>query len=99
VQPSLSEGFGLSVVEAMSQGIPVVVTPAGSLKEIIKDKETGIISADMWPENIAIAITKLLNNSKLADRLGKNGKEFVVSSFNLKNWVNRTISAYKGSIR
>lgn len=94
VQPSLSEGFGLSVVEAMSQGLPVVVTPAGSLTEIVKDGITGVVSKDLWPENIAIAIEKLLRDKKLAENLGKNAKEFVNNNFSIKKWVDATSEVY-----
>lgn len=97
-QPSLTEGFGLSVVEAMSQGLPVVVTPAGSLTEIVKDGITGIVSKDLWPENIAIAIEKILRDKKLAEKLGKNAKEFVNNNFSIKKWVDTTVDAYKAAI-
>lgn len=99
IQPSLTEGFGLSVVEAMSQGLPVIVTPAGSLKEIVKDRQTGVISKDLWPENIAIAIEKLLKDKKLAEKLGKNAKEFVDNNFSLEKWIDATSEVYTESAK
>jgi glycosyltransferase involved in cell wall biosynthesis len=95
VQSSLTEGFGLSVVEAMSQGLPVVVTPAGSLKEIVKNRKTGIITKDLWPENIAAAIDDLLKDKDLANKISKNAKEFVDNNFSMEKWVNMTTEAYK----
>jgi glycosyltransferase involved in cell wall biosynthesis len=95
IQPSLSEGFGLSVIEAMSQGLPVVVTPAGSLKELVKDGETGIVAKDMWPENIAIALAKILSDKKIAANLSKNAKEFVNNEFSVKKWIDMTTRVYK----
>ena len=41
VQPSISEGFGLALVEAMGCGVPVIATAVGGAPEIIKDGETG----------------------------------------------------------
>lgn len=43
VQPSLYEGWGLAVVEAMSAGAPVLMTNVGVAGELVRDKETGIV--------------------------------------------------------
>ena len=99
VQPSMYEGFGLSVAEAMSQALPVVVTPAGSLKEIVQDGKTGIVSLDFWPDSLADALSKVINNPTLARELGKNAREFVVNNFGIERWVDNTIKAYDDAIK
>ena len=43
VQPSISEGFGLSVIEAMAAKIPVICTDAGGLRESVINNKTGIV--------------------------------------------------------
>lgn len=95
VQSSLSEGFGLSVVEAMSQSLPVVVTPAGSLIEIVDDGRTGIVSKDFSPQSIADSITKLVSNYEFSKQMGENARESVVKNFDIKNWAENTTKVYK----
>jgi glycosyltransferase involved in cell wall biosynthesis len=58
VFPSLYEGFGLPVVEAMSCGTPVIASNVGSLPEIVAD--TGIVVEPLDPTAIAAAVTQLL---------------------------------------
>ena len=58
VQPSISEGFGLALVEAMSVGIPVLATSVGGTPEIITDGENGWLLTDTDPEAIASGIKK-----------------------------------------
>ena len=43
VLPSLSEAFGITILEAMSQKIPVIATNVGGIPEIIEDENTGIL--------------------------------------------------------
>src|SRR5262249_49929759 len=43
VMPSLEEGFGMAVIEAMSQGLPVIATSVGGLPEIVEDSRTGYL--------------------------------------------------------
>jgi len=99
VQSSLFEGFGLAVVEAMSQSLPVVVTPVGSMREIVTDGKTGLISADMWPESLANSIERLVGNKKLAAELGNGASKFVAENFQIKKWVDSTARAYKDAIK
>lgn len=98
-QTSTHEGFGLLAVEAMSQALPVVVTPVGSLKEIVKDNETGLIAADLWPESIADVLDKLISDSKLAKKLGEKSKKFVVENFSVEKWVKATVKTYGKAIK
>lgn len=94
-QSSLSEGFGLSVIEAMSQNLPVVVTPAGSLVEIVDNGRTGIVSADFSPQLMAISIAKLVSNYEYSKQMGENAREYVVKNFDIKNWVKNTTKVYE----
>lgn len=99
VQPSISEGFGLTAVQAMSQQLPIVVTPVGSLKEIVKDGKTGLISSDLWPESLARSISQIIDNNKLAVRLGKNARNYVTENFSTETWIENISKAYKRASR
>jgi glycosyltransferase involved in cell wall biosynthesis len=63
--PSRSEGFGLVVIEAMQDGIPVVATEVGGLTEIIRDGENGLLVPPGDPAALAAALGKVLGDAGL----------------------------------
>ena len=73
VMPSLYEGFGLPVLEAMSYGVPCVVSDNSSLREIA-NKSTLFVDA-CSSTDIAKRISNLLNNKELRKELSKKGIE------------------------
>lgn len=99
VQSSRCEGFGLAVIEAMSQNLPVVVTPAGSLSEIVDDGKTGLVTADFQPESIANAIAQLVENYEFSKKMGENAQHFVMQNFDIKRWIEKTQKAYEEVIK
>lgn len=99
VQTSRSEGFGLSVVEAMSQSLPVVVTPAGSLEEIITPGKTGFVSKGFSPEAIAEALSAAVDNYELSKKIGEQAKQYVTERFDIMSWVKDTEKIYEETCR
>jgi len=95
VQPSKSEGFGLSVIEAMSHCLPVVVTPAGSLIEIVSNSKTGLVVSDFTPELLSKSIAKMVSNYELSKQMGENAQRFVEQNFDIEKWVRKTEKVYK----
>jgi len=73
VFPSLYEGFGLPVLEAMARGVPVATTDRGSLPEVAGD--AALLFDPMNPSAIAQAIMRLLTDGELAARLREAGRE------------------------
>jgi len=77
-QPSIDEGFGLPVIEAMACGCPVVSSCGGSLKEVVDD--AGVLLQSPWKNQLATAIKKILENKKIQKELSQKGlrrsKEF-----------------------
>ena len=71
VLPSLSEGFGLPVVEAMACGLPVAASNRNSLPEILGD--AGLLFDPLVPAQIAAAIDRLLSDPALRDRCRVRG--------------------------
>lgn len=99
VQPSRSEGFGLALVMAMSQNLPVVVTPTGAMPEIVTDDVTGYISKDMSPESLAVAISKAVENIDKSTKIGIEASKFVCDNFSLNKWIDNTENVYKKVIK
>jgi len=73
VLPSLLEGFGLVLLEAMAAGIPVVATNVHGIKEVIVDGKCGILVPPKNPEAIAKAITRIIENHQLRKELVDEG--------------------------
>jgi glycosyltransferase involved in cell wall biosynthesis len=71
VLPSLYEGFGLPVLEAMACGTPVVAANAASLPEVVGD--AGLLVDPRSPEAIAEAIAQVLEDPALASDLRERG--------------------------
>jgi len=70
--PSLYEGFGLPLLEAMSRGVPAVVGSAGALPELALGAAITVKPDDV--NAIAGALERLLSDEKLRDKLGQEGK-------------------------
>jgi glycosyltransferase involved in cell wall biosynthesis len=66
VQPSFEEGFGITVLEAMTAGVPVVVTDRGALPEVAGGAGE-VVSADD-PDELAAAVERLIDDPALAAR-------------------------------
>jgi glycosyltransferase involved in cell wall biosynthesis len=77
VQPSLYEGWGLAVVEAMAGGAPVVMTDVGCAGEIVRSEETGLVVPVADEKALAYAIDRLLGNREFALNLAANGNAAV----------------------
>lgn len=71
--PSLYEGFGMPVLEAMTCGAPVVTSPSGSLPEIAGD--AALMVDPHNPDEIAEAMLRILSDNLLRERLIKMGME------------------------
>lgn len=88
VLPSLTETTSLSTLEAMSCGLPVVVTRVGYLKRYIKNMTNGIFFEKGNPSDLAEKIEYLLENPDEARRIGETARKTVVKKFNWQDTVN-----------
>jgi glycosyltransferase involved in cell wall biosynthesis len=93
VFPSTYEGFGLVVLEAMSQGLPVIATPVGCAPELVRDGETGMIVPARSSRALADAVTRIMSCAAERARLGANSAA-EVSGMSWKRTAARTLDAY-----
>lgn len=79
------EGFGLVMVEAMSQKIPVIASNLGPVPEIIDNGKTGILVQPKNAEAIAETVIELANNKEKRKILGENGYKKAIGCYDIKN--------------
>ncbi|MCP5004621.1 MAG: glycosyltransferase family 4 protein [Planctomycetes bacterium] len=94
VLPSIREGLGLSILEAMSLGKPVIATNVGGIPEIVSDGITGTLVPPGDPEALYNAMNELLGNIEKQKTLGYNGKKICNESFNSQTMVSRIEELY-----
>jgi glycosyltransferase involved in cell wall biosynthesis len=83
VMPSISEGLGQALLEAMSVGTPVLASNVGGIPELITDGVTGHLVRPSDPGALADAISDLLGNEIERRRLGMAGKQVIAEHFTL----------------
>jgi glycosyltransferase involved in cell wall biosynthesis len=76
VLPSLNEGMGRVLVEAMAAGKPVVASRVGGIPDLVRDGETGHLVPPADEKALADAILKLLKDPDQAKLMGQRGKEW-----------------------
>ncbi|MDB4912959.1 MAG: hypothetical protein JWM95_603 [Gemmatimonadetes bacterium] len=80
---SRSEGFAISLVEAMAAACPVVATRCGGPEYIVDHEETGILVENGSPEAVAEALLRLYEDPRLATRLGNAARASVTERYTL----------------
>lgn len=98
VMSSIKEGLPYILLEAMTAELPIVVTEAGGIPEIIKNHENGLMVSQKNPEMLAKAIQGLIKNKGIANELKKTAKKIVLERFNIKQMIEKTASVYSRQI-
>jgi glycosyltransferase involved in cell wall biosynthesis len=86
--PDDVEGFGTVFLEAGLFGKPVVGTRTGGIPEAVLDEKTGLLVPDGDSHALAEALRRILNDQELCRRMGREGRERVISEFTLAQAVN-----------
>jgi glycosyltransferase involved in cell wall biosynthesis len=73
IMPSVLEGFGIVLLEAMAAGVPVIATNVDGIKEVVVDSESGILIPPKNPDAIAQAVFKIIEQPELTMKLIEEG--------------------------
>ncbi len=92
--PSFVEGLPISLLEAMSLGIPSISTGVYAIPEAVKDGETGILIEAGDSDALAQAVKTLKENETLRKKLGNNGRDWVLANFNEKSVAEIAFQGY-----
>jgi glycosyltransferase involved in cell wall biosynthesis len=93
--PSLRQGLGTIMLDAMGRGIPVIATGVGGVFTAVRDNETGLVVPPSNSARLAERILELLNDPIRARVLGANAREVVKNEFNVERMVQQTADLYR----
>jgi glycosyltransferase involved in cell wall biosynthesis len=92
--PSAMEGFGLTVAEAMSSGLPVVASNRGSIPELVVEGEGGFVCEPSGPEAFVEKLSLVLGDEALGRKLGAANRDRVERLFRWERCVDGTRRVY-----
>ncbi len=95
VLPSLVDGGFTSAIESMACGTPVIGTHLGSLPEVVKDGETGLLVPPGNSDALREKLIQLWERPEQAARLGENGRKLVLEKFTWTHVAERCLEAYR----
>ena len=81
ILPSLKEGFGIVLLEAMYYGLPIVTTKISAMPELIVEGENGLLVPPADPIALAEAISELIEKPDLRKQMGERGRQRVIDSY------------------
>lgn len=91
---AISELLGLSLLEAMASGTPVIASRVGGLPEVVRHGETGLLVPPGDEVALREAINELTHDRAKARRMGEAGRELVAETFTWERCAERCIAAY-----
>ena len=91
--PAIDEPFGLTVPEAGSYGLPVVVARSGAFPEIVEAGVNGLIFEPGSAEDCAQTLQRLIDDPALRRRLGDAGRARVAAEFTIEKMATRFLAA------
>lgn len=96
VLPSLSEGFGIAVVEAMQLGIPCLCSQVGGIPEFIEEGKTGWLFSPKNEDEFCQKLKSIINmDSNLRQRVGIRGEESIGDRFSEKRYIENLENLYQ----
>jgi mannosyltransferase len=94
VAPSRTEGFGLTPLEAMSSGVPVIASSAGSYGETVADGRSGLLFETGNVASLASKLSELMDDELRRAEMGTHGRARVVASFSVDREARALLDLY-----
>ncbi|EQD73146.1 group 1 glycosyl transferase, partial [mine drainage metagenome] len=93
------EGFGLTIVEAMASGRPVIVADVPGVRDVIENRRDGLLAEPLLSTDIAHQCRQLLGDPALREELGRRARESALRKYDLSVVVDRLEEVYQEVIR
>ena len=93
--PSLQQGLGTIMLEAMSLGRPVIASAVGGVYSVVRDNETGLVVPPRDSGALARRILELLDAPVHARAIGTAARQAVSEEFGVERMVERTAALYR----
>ena len=94
VLPSVHEGLGVAVLEAMAAGKPLVATSVGGIPELVEDRVTGLLVPPKNPSALASSISQFISQSGLTQEMGTNAWKRVQRDFTAERMAKKNEEFY-----
>jgi len=98
VFPSLNEGMGRALIEAMAAGLPVVASRVGGIPAIVRHEENGLLVPAGDSRALSEALRRLITDPQGAARLGRHASRSIGKEFGVQAMVDAVESVYEGAL-
>ncbi len=96
--PSIKEGLGVALLEAMAAGLPVVASRAGGVGEVVEDGRSGILTPPGDASAIAAALATLAGDRGRAQRFGAEARARACRRFSMAAMARETVTLYRACL-
>jgi glycosyltransferase involved in cell wall biosynthesis len=93
--PSLGEPFGVSLLEAMACGKPVVATKAGGIPSFVESGRCGYLVPTRDSQALASRIIEILSNRPLAAKMGRHNRDLCINKYDWETVVDKIETVYR----
>ena len=91
---SYSENFGISVLESLAAGTPVIITPGVALSDIVQQQHLGYVT-ELNINDIATTIQNFLDHPQAAKKMGDSARKFILDNYTWDSIALKMISVYQ----
>ena len=92
--PSIEEGFGLVVLQAMASGLPVVVSDAVGASDVLRDGKEGIIVPAFNEQSLSEALELLIDDVGVREKIGCASHKRISSQYSWQHYLERAVKIY-----